>query len=952
MSSPVDISTWREASSLIVAAKCSTTSKDEPDYKLLLTKRSGKSSFLANAFCFPGGHIELADFAANWWTLFQKHGHSKEAIKSLTSGIAAARPPLFTEPLIMKDIKERDTLLPPDIALRLSALRETFEETGILISTGQCQSDKVDLKLWQKRVHDDASNFHEMFVQLGSCPDIWSLTEWWNWLTPAAPGHKRFDTMFYLCCLDQIPTVTGDDNEVSLMEWHTAQHVLELHSEAEAFLAPPQVYELARLANFTNFEGLKTFAKNREKLGIERWCAQITGLLDGAVLALPGDDMFGVNMGSAASQLPTLQEARAQSKTMNRMELRPPVLTPICANVSLPCGHLLPVTLPLQEEETESPPLRSRLGLINGSGRGKPASSATAPMTSGTSMSLSVAPGYTSQSSDNNVETSNKISLPSCTLKRNPKMELSRSDLLRLLSALEGELQAREVVIAVLKAEQIKKLLYPSLPRIRDSSKNLSNASTIVQKQRNTEQFNANDPYSALLRDSCAAFDPSFDEASTKSVFRMQVQHLNALMDKQHRTRGFLTNQLDEVTSKYNSAFTELEKERRKNIEFDRDTSLKRISEVENENGSLTRDNDALKEELEKEREREKQMITCLLTERKQLIVKLIEEKHKNAELVQMLGTEKSKISEMVEGLEEESKRSLQMELDLERLGFEYESQNDILKEKLLIAETRNLELETEVERLQLEIEQNKSARPTDIGDGVRSTIVTASMANSKLIATVPSVAISHPKPVVARPISPSKSVTVADSSSPFQLARSTSVPLSKVEPKQGPAMSLSQSSGSPAKLLSKSASEDLPVGGIPSMKAVSTKVDLKTNSPVAETIKRLSTGSQSGVPRGAPPPVPPNKPVLPPQILKERSKELQQAIIRTKVNPPSTSSADTVAKQPVQIDEKSGEKPFTSGHANGQESADELDQSVDLICKELDDFQKLLVSMVSDKSS
>ena len=44
-------------------------------------------------------------------------------------------------------------------------------------------------------------------------PDIWSLLEWSDWLTPRNL-HVRYDTLFYMCFIDTQPPVTGDGEEI------------------------------------------------------------------------------------------------------------------------------------------------------------------------------------------------------------------------------------------------------------------------------------------------------------------------------------------------------------------------------------------------------------------------------------------------------------------------------------------------------------------------------------------------------------------------------------------------------------------------------------------------------------------------------------------------------------------------------------------------------------------
>lgn len=68
--------------------------------------------------------------------------------------------------------------------------------------------------------------------------------------------------------------------------------MLTEHLQTKAFIAPPQIYELSRLANFRQYEELKNFSMHREQFGIERWTYYVNGLADGALLALPGEFFF------------------------------------------------------------------------------------------------------------------------------------------------------------------------------------------------------------------------------------------------------------------------------------------------------------------------------------------------------------------------------------------------------------------------------------------------------------------------------------------------------------------------------------------------------------------------------------------------------------------------------------------------------------------------------------
>lgn len=93
----------------------------------------------------------------------------------------------------------------------------TDGSTNLLLSDDESLSD-IDLSAWREKVRKDGSAFIDLCVETGLCPDVWSLYEWSNWLTPISVGHKRFDTMFYICCLEKQPKVVLDYTEVTTLK--------------------------------------------------------------------------------------------------------------------------------------------------------------------------------------------------------------------------------------------------------------------------------------------------------------------------------------------------------------------------------------------------------------------------------------------------------------------------------------------------------------------------------------------------------------------------------------------------------------------------------------------------------------------------------------------------------------------------------------------------------------
>lgn len=143
-------------------------------------------------------------------------------------------------------------------ALLGAAVRETFEETGVLLSV-----PVADLSGARADVERGLVSFGELLRANDLAIDATALHPWSRWVTPAGEA-RRYDTRFFVGALPEAAEAQDVTTEASAAGWLSVRAALEEAQRGERKMLPPTLATLASLVEFdTVAEVLAASAERR-----------------------------------------------------------------------------------------------------------------------------------------------------------------------------------------------------------------------------------------------------------------------------------------------------------------------------------------------------------------------------------------------------------------------------------------------------------------------------------------------------------------------------------------------------------------------------------------------------------------------------------------------------------------------------------------------------------------
>lgn len=222
--------------------------RDDPFQVLMMRRRHGGT--FSNALVFPGGVIETADGDDAW----------------------------------LPHLAGAAGLDPTARAVRVGAVRETFEEAAILVAR------LPDGSPLPPGPPNDGSPFRDLVARRRAVLALDELHAFGRWVTPDVEP-RRFDATFFLCRAPEGQLARQDDGETVGFEWAAPAELLQRAANGERSLLFPTLMNLRRLAESADVASAIAAADTRPPVTVTPTARRENGRI---VLTIPEESGYGV----------------------------------------------------------------------------------------------------------------------------------------------------------------------------------------------------------------------------------------------------------------------------------------------------------------------------------------------------------------------------------------------------------------------------------------------------------------------------------------------------------------------------------------------------------------------------------------------------------------------------------------------------------------------------------
>lgn len=213
----------RDASTVVV------TRDSEAGIEVYLLRRGSNSPGFPDAYVFPGGTLDKTDYSPQ------------------------ARMRLVGQ------------WRPDEPAFTYAAIRETFEECGLLFSVEPVPHEA--LRAARTRMLKYERSFGETLIDLEVRLDARAVRYFSRWITPTVNPH-RFDARFFVARAPDGQIAEADELETYDGRWVRPADILGEAERNEIQMVFPTIKHLERLSSFATVDELLAFAETKKTIPV------------------------------------------------------------------------------------------------------------------------------------------------------------------------------------------------------------------------------------------------------------------------------------------------------------------------------------------------------------------------------------------------------------------------------------------------------------------------------------------------------------------------------------------------------------------------------------------------------------------------------------------------------------------------------------------------------------